>query len=342
MPSADYEASRYEWHAVDLTADHLAGWTPMEVAQGDGDLLVEWCHTEGMAFAEPFFDQTIRMALADPTRPATRQTTLTEAEELLVGAPVLPIAGFVFHLSRCGSTLVMQMLAATGQVLALPEAGPLDTVLRARFDQIPATDDDRVRWFRVIAAALSQPRTPTQRHCVVKLDSWTVLDLALVRRAFPSVPWIFLHRDPLDVMVSQRRYAGFHMHPGFLEPAALGFSDGEQPPDDRADYGALVLGRFLDAAADGADERARFVAYDELPVAVAEVIAPHFGLPLDDADRAAMDHAATRDAKNPNRLFEPDRDRGRPVDPALAPAVDRWARPAYERVRALGPRPVPT
>jgi gluconate kinase len=326
---------------VDLTADQLPSWTPIRVLAGADDLRIDWCHTAGLDFTEPFFDQTVGIALAHPFRLLFRhETTLTEAEGLVADHPGLPIAGFVFHLSRCGSTLVTQMLAAAGQVLALSEPGPLDTVLRKRFTGIPADDDQRVRWFRVVAAALSQPRTPTQRHCVVKLDSWTVLDLTLVRRAFPSVPWIFLHRDPLDVMVSQQRYAGFHMRPGSLEPATLGFADGQRPPDDRTEYRALVLGRFLDAAAEGADDRARFVAYDELPGAVAEVIAPHFGLPLDDTDRAAMADAAIKDAKNPTHVFEPDRHRGRPVDPALAPAVDRWARPAYERVRALDSRRV--
>jgi gluconate kinase len=316
---------------VTLTAEELASWTPIRVVEGGDDLHLDWCHTAGLTFAEPFFAQTIGVALAHPFRVLFRHdTTLAEAEQLVGAAPGLPIAGFVFHLSRCGSTLVMQMLAATGRVLALSEPGPLDMVLRRCFDQMPATDDDRVRWFRVVAGALAQPRSASQRHCVVKLDAWSVLDLELVRRAFPSVPWIFLHREPTEVLASHQRHAGFHMRPGSLGPATLGV---DPPPADTSEYGAFVLGRILAAAADGADDRHCFVGYDELPGAVADVIAPHFGLPLDDADCAAMAAAAARDAKDPSRPYSP---RDLPPNDFLHLAVDRWTRPAYERVLASG------
>ena len=97
-----------------------------------------------------------------------------------------------------------------------------------------------------------------------------------------------------------------------------------------------MLSRLCEAAADGADPMVRFVGYDELPGAVADTIAPHFGLRLDDAARAAMARAATRDAKNPVLPFEPDGGHRRSaVDERTRAITDRWTRPAYERLLAL-------
>ena len=55
------------------------------------------------------------------------------------------------------------------------------------------------------------------RDYFVKFDSWNTLDLALIRRAFPDVPWIFLYRDPVEVIVSHMRQRGSQMIPGAFE-----------------------------------------------------------------------------------------------------------------------------
>ena len=320
---------------MDLTADHLAGWTPTEVAQGDGDLLVEWCHTEGMAFTEPFFDQTIRMALADPTRPATRQTDAhrgrgaarrrARAPDRRLRVPPVPLRLDARHADagrdRPGAR------ALRGRSARHRAAGTV------RSDSgLPTTT--ACGGSGSSTAALSQPRTSTQRHCVVKLDSWTVLDLALVRRAFPSVPWIFLHRDPLDVMVSQHRYAGFHMRPGSLEPAALGFARRLQPPDDRAEYRRA---RARPPPRRGRRRRRRTSPLRRLRRAARRGR-------RGDRDRTSACPSTTpteprwprRPRRTPRtRPVVPARSRPRadPIDPRLASAVDRWARPAYDRVR---------
>ena len=55
--------------------------------------------------------------------------------------PGLAPTGFVFHLSRCGSTLVSQMLAALPQNVVLSEAGPINDALRAHLRAPGVTDD---------------------------------------------------------------------------------------------------------------------------------------------------------------------------------------------------------
>ena len=39
-------------------------------------------------------------------------------------------SGFIFHMSRCGSTVISQMLAALAEHVVVSEAGPIDALAR--------------------------------------------------------------------------------------------------------------------------------------------------------------------------------------------------------------------
>ena len=79
-----------------------------------------------------------------------------------------------------------------------------------------------------------------ERHYFVNPDSWHTSALPLFRRAFRGVPWIFVYRDPVEVIVSQLRMPGAQMIPGMLDPGEFGieFADRPQSPEDHC---ALML-----------------------------------------------------------------------------------------------------
>src|SRR4051812_26126524 len=96
-----------------MTSSRLDGWMPMRVYSGDRTLMVDWCLLRRERLTDPFFEQTVERCLRRPFNLAfRRQTTVDElvAAARLGAGP--PVAGLVFHMSRCGSTLVAQMLAA--------------------------------------------------------------------------------------------------------------------------------------------------------------------------------------------------------------------------------------
>jgi hypothetical protein len=77
--------------------------------------------------------------------------------------PGLPPTGFIFHMSRCGSTLVSQMLASIPDNVVISEAGPIDAVVQAQAT-LPDLDHDRhAEWLRGVIGALGQPRTGGER-----------------------------------------------------------------------------------------------------------------------------------------------------------------------------------
>ncbi len=304
----------------------LSRWTPIRLTWEAGEPVVDWCHTEGITFDEPFFAETVDRCLRHPFRllfrPRTDLDTLCRAVD---EQPGLPPSGFVFHMSRCGSTLVARMLASVPAFAVASEPAPLEAVLRAR-------DDRRaVRWLQGMVGALGQARHHRQRRFFVKFDAWSTLQLQLVRRAFPDVPWIFLYRDPVEVLVSHARRPGAHVVPGLLEPEHFGLHAGIPP----LEYGARVLARICQAAlAHRDDPLATFVDYRELPHFVAADLPRRWSLPLSGDDLAGMAATARLDAKNPVLAFEDDRpSKQASATEALRDAAARWLQPLDARLR---------
>ena len=126
-------------------------------------------------------------------------------------------SGMVFHESRCGSTLVANMLAVMPEAVSYSESGPpLELLQAARLSEA-----QRVRGLRVIAAAMGRPAAVAHAGRAVpfadarwaparlffKFQSALTLQLGTFRRAFPDAPWCFVHRNGVEVMASLFRSA---------------------------------------------------------------------------------------------------------------------------------------
>jgi quercetin dioxygenase-like cupin family protein len=194
-------------------AGSLAGWYPVAVSDDPDGLW--WRRLGERPFSEPFFSDTFRHQ-----PPAERQLCFSDWRATALPDALAPTA-FIFHVSRCGSTLLTQMLATLPACVALSEPPVLDDFLRRREGVDAAADIVRLR---ALVHALGQRRDPRQRHLVIKLDSWHLRDLALFRSAFPDTPMVFLYREPLQVLASHRRQRGPQMLPGLIDPKWLGIA----------------------------------------------------------------------------------------------------------------------
>ena len=279
-----------------------AAWLPVQVVAAADGPAVDWAYFGSRRLAEPFFEDSMRRALALPFNKLFRYRTpladfLSHAE---IAASLAP-DGFVFHMSRCGSTLAAQMFAALPDCVVVSEAPPIDTVLQLARS---APLETAAQALRAIVAAYGR-RRPGARRFIVKLDSWHALALPVFQRAFPETPWTFFYRDPIEVMVSQTRMRGIQMSPAMVPASLFGIEPSDNP--DLEDYGARVLGAICRAAAAQAhDPRGRLINYRDLPGAVFSELLPHFGLALDDGARAAMHRVTQQDAKTPALPFTAD------------------------------------
>ncbi len=305
----------------------MTGAVPARLVRVEGATQVEWVFTDGLPFTEPFFEQTLaRLTRTNPANRPDRRPRGALATLRHTASAVAP-AAIVFHVSRCGSTLVSQMLAALPSHIVVSEAPVLDDILRAPRHDPTVTDDDRIASLRGAIAAFAYPKTPHESRLFVKLDCWHIFHLPLVRRAFPGVPLVFVHRHPLEVLVSLMRMPSMTLVRDVVTPTQLGLTAVERDALAPEAHAAAILGAFFRAAT---GHRAALVpvAYEQLPGFIWESFP---GRDFSPDERALLQAAGSRDAKNPGQRFTADSaTKRREASPALLAACARWAQPAYQ------------
>jgi len=304
-------------YTEDLGLD-LRGWVPASVAIRDGEPVVEWAYFGKHRLTEPFFEQSIRQELQNPfTRAFRFHARLREP------ANARSPDGFIFHMSRCGSTLISRALSVLPRVVAVSEAPAIDAMIQT----------GRADWVRGLILALGRPLQGSEDRYVVKFDSWHVHKLAVVRAAFPDTPWIFLHRDPLEVLVSQIRSPGMQALPGAMDPALLGMTFEDIIERNPQKWCAKVLAGFLRSALDHRDDpKGLFLNYRDLPEAIWGSVAKHFRIEFSSEELALLRQAVQFSAKAPQMAFTGDsEEKQRAITPEMHALAAEWLDPVYRR-----------
>lgn len=316
------------------------GWLPIRALFRQERVFIDWAHFGDTRLTQPFFRDSVAIAMRMPFNQAFRRET--SADEMVsisaTRASIEPTA-FIFHASRCGSTLMSQMLAALPSHIVISEPPMLDTLLRAHLYINGLSAQDQIGYVRALVMALAQPRAGESRF-VVKLDAWDIFELPLLRRAFPDTPWIFLYRDPLEIAVSQRRQRGAYMVPGVIGPSNLMIDAAEAAAMSEEEYIARMVGRVLQQGAQMlTQDGGTAVHYNQLPVAMWSWLAKTFGVNDDPSSRATLQNAAKWDAKNPYFEFTSDAEaKQKEATPQLREHINEWATPHYlelERLRGM-------
>lgn len=311
-------------------------WMPVNCTTNDDRTLIEWRHVGDTRFDAPFFEDSYRqLRITGGTSRDIRHLPLESLTECPPFADSLPPSGFIYHLSRCGSTLASQMLATSASRIVISEASPIDAAIRAEAHGVAPTDEVRSTWIRRIIEALGRPRFPGERQYFVKFDSWSIRHLDRIRAAFPRVPWILLYREPGRILRSQTRMPGMHMVPGILDPELFGINRHALFDMSMEQYAVAVLRALFTAAVHHYQPgQARLLNYADLPDAFIEQCVTLFKIESDTETLEKMKARVTFDAKTPGLHFQKP---GAPskLPEAFAPLVKRELSPLYQRLETL-------
>jgi hypothetical protein len=314
----------------------LARWTPIRFDLSGPAPMVDWADLSAERFIEPFFDQTVaRWACGPQARPLVR--TGLEALVALDNEPSVEPAGMIFHLSRCGSTLVSRLLGTLPGAVVLAEPSPLNALLGLNPGRIEETT--LVRLVRLLVRALGRCRHGDERHLVLKCTSWNIRRRAVLAAAFPDTPWIWVQREPARVLASLLATPPGWLGLGVTPPRSaglFGLDPAAVPARARVEFAARALGAMLEAAA--TDPAGRLsIDYADLPAAIWQRVAAHFGLGADGAAIERMIEESRFYSKDPApRVFHGDGPQRSLVTDAMRAAAQRFAEPGY---RALASRP---
>jgi hypothetical protein len=311
------------------------GWIPTRSIPTGEAPAFDWQYFGEQRLSLPFMEDDVRNASSLPFNWLFRIRTSLDA--VMAGSatePHIPLSGLIFHMSRCGSTLMAQMFAAVPEHIVSSEPEPLDAVIQwARLADID--DETAVTALRAIVSALGRDRGyGAQRH-IIKLDAWHTFSLPLFRAAFPNVNWIYLYRDATEVMVSTMQQPGLHTAPGALPESVVGFAF--DPSTSLENYAARVLAEVGNSVLRNWHlGGGMLIAYPDIVKAATVSIAAHFNVAFDEASTALVAAAALRDAKSPQQLFVSDVARKQTAKTvAVVHAVDQWMKPVQIALEQL-------
>ncbi len=264
-------------------------YTPVSV-QFLPEPLLTWADLRGLRFEEPFFRDTLLRLSPE------RSKALTGIEELraLDGRPTLAPSLFIFQVSRCGSTLLSQMLATLATNVVVSEAKVISETLCARPEPV-----EKAELLRLIIRALGRNLPSDARHLIVKFTSWNVLSAGMIHRAFPDTPMIWLQRHPVHVVASHANQpAGWTAWRDAGDPALSMFGlTVEQARTMSAAQFRLHAIESLYRSAYDAKLPWQVVDYAELPAVVWEKISSHARLSWDASEVERMRERARFDSK---------------------------------------------
>jgi len=298
----------------------LANWIPYKLSFSEGLPYCEWLNTGNEDFTEPFFDDTIAKCRQYNNRSHKSISSLDVLPQWSAEIESIPPSVFIFHVSRCGSTLASQLLALDRSNIVLSEVPFFDALLRAN-KTIPQ---------QLLKAAIAfYARVKNDRkRLFIKTDSWHIFFYKQLRELYPQTPFILLYRRPDEVMRSQQKRSGMHAIPGLIEPALLGFAEDEVQYMNQHEYLGRLLEKYLQAFEQilSADAFAIPVNYNEGPIAMVEKIAAVTGMPIGLGEMERIKARAMYHAKYPDQVF---------AEAAITDPVPDYCRAAYERYEAL-------
>lgn len=291
--------------AVPAAALLAGGWLPHRYDARTRS--IQWCLPDGPA-TEPFHDEYIgrclqRWPLNQFLRPRTPLTGL--CAQSIAGRRDHGPAGFIFHLSRCGSTLVSGCLSELDSTLVLSEPPVFTELLLDTSLGRTQKRDGLAALVSAIAVAV-----PGRRDLVVKWNAWDIFQWELLHDLYPEVPSLMLVRDPVEILASHHKQAGRHMSgdPSLAGAAPVFCPDrSSQPFVSMLNHRMGVLQALMERMRDlHASQGIPLLHYSQLDAQAMEQIARHFGL---HAGEAACQRIAARlrqHAKALDQHFEPD------------------------------------
>jgi hypothetical protein len=315
----------------------LISWTPVDAVIQDGKPVIEWMDLKAIEFTEPFFHQTIERARAAGTtnRLVTEFDVLLRAEKVFNS---LEPSGIIFHSSRCGSTLVANACRAVRGSIVIAEAPVLDKIICRFFTD--ANSEAKTLLYKLFikaaVAALGQRRSGNERRLFIKLGCTSTLQIAHLRSIWPKVPFVFLYRDPLEIVVSNvKTIPEWMCFDSNLETAAAigGVETSALSNMTHEEFCARALGRYFEEAARNREALTLFVNYANLNF---EKLVSVLSFMNAEPSQEEIDVIRTisvlysKDSTQ-SRSFEADADSKRALaSNAAIEMVNRWARDSFE------------
>lgn len=295
----------------------------------------------------------------------------------------IPVSGFVFHESRCGSTLIANILSAFNpqQNRVYSESSPLIKAMKACGQRSIEEYDDgqnndlfhhnnmicnNTNLVHDVVYMMGRTNDPKEKRLFFKLQSIGALYmLDFLTTSFQNTPWIFVYRDPVQVMMSHipdpnmdnavclRRRGKTPVDKNFLKFVQKNIAYSGEKNNGKSvkklskyEYCAAHLAHLCDNAiktyhySKASSKLGMMVNYDKLPDILSEFILPmHFGQEVGETEKKRIKQVASVYSKGRTERYNiwvPDSKRKEQrAYPELEVAAQQYLHPTYAALEKL-------
>jgi hypothetical protein len=264
---------------------------------------IHWCLPAGHA-TEPFQDETIsryrQTVLVNQF--ITPKTALSSLDIQAQAVQSITPAGFIFHLSRCGSTLLSGCLSELETTSVFSESPVLTEIL---LDQ--TLNETGQQQYLQHLINLQASVFPARPNIVIKWNAWDIFRWKSIRAIYPQVPVIFLVRNPVEILASHQRSAGRHMsgdpsladyHPVFAQ-----WNDASNLLDKQLQVLDCLLSTMYSACS---SQSTFLIDYQQLNVHTMVRVFDFLRIKWDQLVFLKIQERMQFHSKNPSQLFLPD------------------------------------
>ena len=212
---------------------------------------------------------------------------------------------FIFHMSRCGSTLITQMLATSRRFFVISESPFINDILDPALKLPKKIDRDLL--IKAALHAILDCKPKKAKYSVIKFRSWNTLYLERILKQFPTTSWVFVHRNGLEVLSSVLRNP-----PGWLRSRKnyeklfrpfLELKNAEKIERLGVDeFTIRMLGTFCKIAASTKSGFGSFIDYKKILPYFPDTVERVWNLKLPTKEKSIMLKRAKTYSKDPDKL----------------------------------------
>lgn len=159
---------------------------------------ISWFDFGDMHLRETFLEISAEERLSRHADALTVVTDLEVLETMKLYDDAFSPSGFIFHVGRCGSTLLAKVLSSLDRLIVIKEAEPVQQLLGVEYEEV--FRDKRPLYFQSLISMYGHRRLPVHERFFVKFSSNHIKRLDMIRRLYPGVPWLFLYRNPYEII----------------------------------------------------------------------------------------------------------------------------------------------
>ncbi len=288
--------------------NNLNSWYPVNIYSSSTDIQFDWRFLPDR-FRESFFYDTILKHKNSPEN--KRDNLVSDIHSFINSAAsftnVIKPSALVFHISRCGSTLISQMLAWLNSSIVISESEIINQVIRLDH-YLNEKNHDKHELFQTLLKYIGRKRFPDERNLFIKLDSWHLFSFEFINSVLPDVPKVILYRNPLEVVLSHQATRGIQMIPGTIKVEEFPYKPFDWENYELDKYVIFVLYNYLKSILKVWKDNNNILLmnYHQLPESVWNSFAAHTGINFSLNEIASMKETTKVHSKNKHTKYKGD------------------------------------